>query len=147
MLGKLSLVVSKARPVAASRHRWRRMMFHSALHVVYVNGLPFLARLMYRTAEHIPIRRSKKSFIQVLERVFRLYRKSRIHYRTLIPNSYQFETTLAAKVTYNSTAEHVPASERNNRVIHEHTRETFHRLPSRKQRSMLVLIKSTKCLN
>ena len=38
------------------------------------------------------------------------------------------ETTLAATVTYCRTAEHVPQEERNNRIVHERTRETFHRL-------------------
>ena len=63
---------------------------------------------------------------------------------------YKVETTQAAKVTYWRTAEHVPEAESNNLVIHERTRETFHRLPCQflHEAALIVLvIVSTKCLN
>ena len=127
--------------------------------VVFVNGLPFLAtvsrRLMYRTAQHIPDR-SQQSFMDVLKVVFNIYKKAGFTIGTVLadlefkPVLTQVESKFNTTVNYCSTAEHVPEAERNNRVIQERTRATFHRLkyPSLPKKALIVLVmESTKSLN
>ena len=107
------------------------------IHVVYVNGLPFLAavslRLMQQTAEHIPARSQEVGYASTRDRFQTTeagFMIGTVHSDPeFIAVQDKVETTLAAKVTYWRTAEHVPEAENNNLVIHERTRETFHQLP------------------
>jgi hypothetical protein len=96
-----------------------------------VNGLAFLttisSRIRYRTAQWIP-KRTSACYAEQVEIVLSLYRRAALHVK-LICADQEFKATLEStryahgfQPNIASAQEHVPAAERNNRVIEEHAR-------------------------
>jgi hypothetical protein len=124
-----------------------------------VNGLSFLTtisrNLYYRTAQYVK-QPTVTCYREALQHVFRIYRQGgfqvvAIHsdneFKPLIePLSQEFGVAM----NYANPQEHVPEAERNNRVIKERVRATYHRLPySRLPRLMVqtIVTDSAKKLN
>ena len=103
-----------------------------------VNGLSFLTtisrNIYYRTAQWVQ-NHTSEVYHDALVRVFRIYNTSgfritKIHcdneFRSLLePLAREFRV----EMNYANPQEHVPEAERNNRVIKERVRASYHRLP------------------
>ena len=129
------------------------------LDVMKVNGPPFLTtisqNLYYRTAQWVK-HQTTDVFKTALESIFRVYnlggfRVTQIRcdneFRALMdPLANEFQVTM----NYANPQEHVPEAERNNRVIKERVRATYHRLPYNHLPRLLVktlVMESAKKLN
>ena len=106
---------------------------------LFVNGLAFLStvsmNIKYRTCEFVKSRKIP-DYRSVLARVILLYQNAGFRIKCIYADS-EYEPVLEQfksqppHIDYNlaSTDEHVPAAERNIRVIKERIRATFHSLP------------------
>lgn len=103
-----------------------------------VNGLYFLTtishNLYYRTAQWVP-HQTSEVYHDTLLQVLRVYTLAGFKVTTIhCDNEFQpLLNTLATEfhihLNFANPQEHVPAAERNNRVIKERVRATYHRLP------------------
>jgi len=124
-----------------------------------INGIPFLGtvsrNILYRTCKDIK-NQTCDAYRSALDNVFRIYNLAgfcikAIHcdneFRPLMdPLSTDYEVSM----NYASAQEHVPEAERNNRVIKERFRATFHRLPFERLPAIMIKIlamESAKKLN
>ena len=106
--------------------------------VLFVNKLPFLAtiskHLCYRTATFVPSKQPS-AYRSVLDEVFRLYNGAGFRVTTIRcdrefkPLMDPIKDDLDIVMEYNPSKQHQPEAERNNRVLKERVRATFHRLP------------------
>ena len=127
--------------------------------IMFVNGMPFLTsitrKLYYRTAQFLPSR-GRDDLYKGLDTIFRLYNHNgfvinRVYadneFRTLMDD---VKDELDVEMIYSPAQAHVPEAERNNRVLKERIRATYHRLPYKalpiKVMKMLVM-ESAKKLN
>ena len=126
---------------------------------MFVNEIPFLAtvsrRLQYRTITPLQ-NQSMAVYRSALDQVLRAYNARGFRITTIYcDNKYKalFEPIrdeLDIEMNYASAHEHVPEAERNNRVIKERIRATFHRLPYKalpKVMMEVLAMESTKKLN
>jgi hypothetical protein len=103
-----------------------------------VNGVAFFTtisrNIMYRTAEAIK-NQGKDEYVRVLKNVLQIYKNAgfnitRIHacneFQSIVD---QFDANFNIVFKFASAKEHVPEAERNNRLIKERVRATFHCLP------------------
>ena len=105
---------------------------------MYVNGLTFLStisrNLYYRTAQYIE-NRTADEHKEALRSVLRVYNNGGFHVRYVHCNNEfrsimdKISEELGVRPNYANPQEHVPEAERNNRVIKERVRATYHRLP------------------
>ncbi|KAI2506113.1 Reverse transcriptase (RNA-dependent DNA polymerase) [Fragilaria crotonensis] len=124
-----------------------------------VNGLSFLTtvsrNIQYRTAQYVK-HQTAEIYREVLGQVFRVYNAGGFQvttircdneFRPLIePLADEFEVVM----NFANAQEHVPEAERNNRVIKERVRATYHRLPYRQLTKTMVKMlvsESAKKLN
>ena len=124
-----------------------------------VNGIPFLTtiskNILYCMAQYVE-KQTQSIYRNCLGQVFRVYNLGGFRitnarcdneFRPLMdPLANEFQV----KMNYANPQEHVPEAERNNRVIKERVRATYHRLPfSRLPRIMIkiLVIDSAKKLN
>jgi hypothetical protein len=124
-----------------------------------VNGLAFLTtvsrHLQYRTAQYVK-QQTATVYRDLISQIFCIYnaggfRITMIHcdneFRPLIdPLAHEFNVAM----NFANPQEHVPEAERNNRVIKERVRATYHRLPYKHLTRTLVKIlvtESAKKLN
>jgi hypothetical protein len=126
---------------------------------MFINGIAFFTtisrNIMYRTAEAIR-NQGKDEYIRVLKNVIKVYQTAgfkitRIHadneFRPIIEG---FEKDFSIIFNFSSAKEHVPEAERNNRLIKERVRATFHQLPFKtmpKVMLQVLVMVSTKKLN
>ncbi|KAI2512474.1 Reverse transcriptase (RNA-dependent DNA polymerase) [Fragilaria crotonensis] len=124
-----------------------------------VNGLSFLTtvsrNIQYRTAQYVK-HQTADIYREVLGQIFRVYNAGGFQvtiircdneFRPLIePLADEFHVAM----NFANAQEHVPEAERNNRVIKERVRATYHRLPYRQlTRTMVKMLvsESAKKLN
>ena len=106
--------------------------------VMFVNELPFLTtiskRLYYRTALFLPTRTSRDLFA-ILDRTLRVYNDNGFTISHIeCDNEFrkifeEVEDDLDVNMVFVSPRTHQPDAERNNRVLKERMRATYHRLP------------------
>ena len=106
---------------------------------LFINGHGFLStvskRLYYRTCTYCPAREIKY-YRSALKEVIGVYQHASFHIGTISADR-EFKPVLEVLQqegydfipNYASAQEHVPEAERNNRVIKERTRATFHLIP------------------
>ena len=106
---------------------------------IFINSMPFLAtvskNIKYRTCDYVASRKVP-DYRSVLSRVILIYLNAGFTIKCIHADS-EYEPVLEyfknqqPSIPYNlaSTDEHVPAAERNNRVLKERIRATFHSLP------------------
>jgi hypothetical protein len=100
-----------------------------------INGVPFLTtilhNIMYRTAEWIPSQTSK-AYRSVLDNIFSVYNKAGIKITTIHcdnkfrPLMQELHDVYEVTMNYANPQEHIPEAERNNCVIKERFRASFH---------------------
>jgi hypothetical protein len=126
---------------------------------IQVNGLNFLTmiskNLQYRTAQYIESR-AVKNYISALKDIIRIYNCAGFKI-TEIRGDNEFQPLLASmsdefgiRMNFSNPQEHVPEAERNNRVIKERIRATYHRLPFKqltKWMTIFLVMDSAKKLN
>ena len=106
--------------------------------LMFVNGMPFMTsitrNLYYRTAQPIPSR-TAKALYDGLDAIFRMYNSRGFNISKIYADK-EFETLmetvkddLGVTMQYSPSQAHVPEAERNNRVLKERIRATYHRLP------------------
>jgi hypothetical protein len=124
-----------------------------------VNGLVILINisknLYYRTAQFVPCK-TPDAYQEALSSVFRIYKNAGFRI-TVIGSDNEFRPLIEhlsdiydVTMNFANPQEHVPEAERNNRVIKERIRATYHRLPYRRLTRTLVKIlvsESAKILN
>ena len=108
---------------------------------IKINGIPFLTTItrhnMYRIAKWIP-QETIKAYRSKLDNVFRIYDHAGFKITTIhcdnefCPLMSELKDTYNVTMNYANPQEHVPEAERNNRVIIERFRASFHRLPFNK---------------
>ena len=124
-----------------------------------VNGITFLTtvsrHIQYRTAQYVK-HQTAIAYREALGQIFRIYnaggfRITMIHcdneFRPLVE---PLENEFNVAMNFANPQEHVPEAERNNRVIKERVRATYHRLPYIHLTRMLVkmlVTESAKKLN
>ncbi len=124
-----------------------------------VNGLYFLTtishNLYYRTAQWVP-NQTSEAYHDTLLQVLRVYTLAGFKVTTIhCDNEFQpLLNTLATEyqihLNFANPQEHVPAAERNNRVIKERVRASYHRLPYQHLPRLMVKLlvsESAKKLN
>ena len=115
-----------------------------------VNGLNFLTTIShdiyYRTAQPLSAKPNYQEFIVNLKEIELLYRKAGFKLSEIHADS-QFKKTLkefsclydpVINVNLASAGEHVPWTERNNRVIKERVRAAYHQLPVPRLPKLLI---------
>lgn len=124
-----------------------------------VNGLSFLTtvsrNLQYRTAQYVK-HQTVQVYRELLGQVFRVYNTGGFQVKTIRcdnefrplfePLADEFDVVM----NFANAQEHVPEAERNNRIIKERVRATYHRLPYRHLTKTMVKImvsESAKKLN
>jgi hypothetical protein len=119
-----------------------------------INGVPFLTtisrNIMYQTAEWIP-HKTPEAYRSVLDNIFRTYNQAGV-WITIIhcdnefrPLMDQLQNTYNVQMNYANPQEHVPETERNNRVTKEQFRSAFHRLPFKNIPKIIVKILTMVC--
>jgi hypothetical protein len=103
-----------------------------------INGLPFLTtiskNIYYRTAQYIT-RQNAETYKEAISEVIRIYNRAALRVTEIRsdnefrPMSGDFAHGFGVHMNYANPNEHVPEAERNNRVIKERIRATYHRLP------------------
>jgi len=124
-----------------------------------VNGIPFLTtiskNIMYRTAQYVQ-HQTCSVYRDCMSQVFRIYTLGGFRITTIrCDNEFHplmdpLANDFGIQVNYANPQEHVPQAERNNRVVKERVRATYHRLPySRLPRIMIktAVPESAKKLN
>ncbi len=127
--------------------------------VIKVNGLHFLAtiskNLFYRTAQYVQSHTSA-TYHKSLQSVFAAYKLggfcvSKIRCdNEFRPLTDELANKYTIRMNYSNAGEHVPEAERNNRVIKERCRATYHRLPFNQLSRLMVKVlvaESAKKLN
>ena len=120
-----------------------------------INGVVFLTtisrNIMYRTAEWIQ-HQTPEAYRSVLDNVFRTYNHGGGFQITTIhcdnefrPLMNQLQDVYNVRINFANPQEHVPEAERNNRVIKEHFRAAFHRLPFKMIPKIMVKILAMEC--
>ena len=107
--------------------------------VMFVNGKPYLTSisraLYYRMATPLPGRKTEE-LLNSLDQVLRLYNSNGFYiatvycdneFKKVYPNLQDNYDGVA--LDFSKPKAHVPEAERNNRVIKERIRATYHRLP------------------
>jgi hypothetical protein len=124
-----------------------------------VSGLVFSTtdskNLYYRTAQLVP-RKTPEAYQEALSSIFRIYKNAGFLI-TVIRSDNEFcplikhlSDVYDVTMNFANPQEHVPEAERNNRVIKERIRATYHRLPYRRLPRTLVkilVLESAKKLN
>ena len=130
----VSDVIEIPRELVAAQHE-----VDLCIDTIFINEMPFLAtvskNIKYRTCDYVKSRKMP-DYRSVLSRVILTYLNAGFVIHCIHADS-EYETLLeqfknsSPSIDYNlaSTDEHVPAAERNNRVIKERIRATFHSLP------------------
>ena len=126
---------------------------------IKVNGLLFLTtiskNLHYRTAQYIDSR-ATKNYVSAIKDIIQIYNCAGFKI-TKIRGDNEFQPLLqqmhdefGIKMNFSNPQEHVPEAERNNRVIKERIRSTYHRLPFKqltKWMTIFLVMDSAKKLN
>ena len=123
---------------------------------IKINGLYFLTtiskNLHYRTAQWVKDQ-TMKTYLETIEKVIQLYKSADFKViqircdnefkplKETLKEKYGIEVNLA------NPNEHVPEAERNNRVIKERVRATYHRLPYNNLPKILVKNSTSTQLN
>ena len=131
----VSDVVEIPRELIAAQHE-----VDLCIDTIFINEMPFLTtiskNIKYRTCDYVKSRKKMPDYRSVLSRVIVQYLNAGFVIHCIHADS-EYESLLeqfknsSPSLHYNlaSTDEHVPAAERNNRVIKERIRATFHSLP------------------
>jgi hypothetical protein len=119
-----------------------------------INGISFLTtisrNIMYRTAEWIE-NKTSKAYRSVLDNVFRIYNRAGFKIKIINcdnefrPLMDELQDVYNVVMNYANPQEHVPEAERNNRVLKERFRASFHRLPFNKMPKIMVKILAMEC--
>ena len=119
-----------------------------------VNGIPFLTtisrNIMYRTAEWVQ-NQTPQAYRSVLDNVFSKYNHAGFRITTIhCDNEFQplmaeLKDVYTVTINFSNPQKHVPEAERNNRVIKEQFRASFHRLPYNKLPKTMIKILVMEC--
>ena len=126
---------------------------------IKINGLMFLTtvskNILYRTAQYVQSK-SISCFKEAIKEVINVYNRAGFKIKE-VRSDNEFrplqETLLEEfeiKMNFSNPQEHVPEAERNNRVIKERVRATYHRLPYKqltKTMTIILVMDSAKKLN
>ena len=114
-----------------------------------VNGLAFLTtvsrNLQYRTAQFVK-HQTPGVYREVLQEIFRVYNTGGFQVTTIrCDNEFRpliepLANEFNVDMNFANAQEHVPEAERNNRVIKDRVRATFHRLPYRRLTRTMVKV-------
>jgi len=106
--------------------------------LMFINGIPFLTGIdkSVRNREcHTLENRTSKELYRAIDNVFRRYNNAGFNITDMhVDPEYKplmdpVADDLGINMNYTAKGEHVPEAERNNRVIQERVRSTFHNLP------------------
>jgi hypothetical protein len=126
---------------------------------IKVNRLLFLTtvskNILYRTAQHVE-NKSISRFNEAIREIINLYNRAGFKIKEIQSNN-EFKplqdkllTNFDIGMNFSNPQEHVPEAERNNRVIKERVRATYHRLPYKqitKTMTIILVMDSAKKLN
>jgi hypothetical protein len=126
---------------------------------IKVNGMLFLTtvskNLFYRTAQYVESK-SISRFKEALKEIIMIYNKAGFKIKEIRsdnefrPLQESLSNDFGIGMNFANPQEHVPEAERNNRVIKERVRATYHRLPYKqitKTMTKILVMDSAKKLN
>ena len=109
-----------------------------AMDPMFVNGMPFLAaiddRIKFRSTVRLEDKK-KEQLYSALDKILRAYNGAGYEFSEIhCDNEFKpimdaVKDDMGVSMEYPPAKDHVPAAERNNRVIGERVRATYHRLP------------------